>query len=109
MRKIGCSIYIPFLCFLHIGTGKGIHVSRCCGYNWLAHYGRGRRSKGRSEKNIMGIWGHYDPTGRCVGFTRRRLLVARHFDGNSNPAGFSLSLGILLVHFFKKGRSSKTR
>ena len=102
MRKIGFSIYIPFLVLLHVGIGKGIRISRCCGSGWLAHYGRKKRSMGRSEKNIMNIWGHFDPKSRCMGFSKNKGLLILHYDGNSNRAGFSLVLGILLLHFLKK-------
>ena len=102
MRRVGFSIYIPFLAILHMGTGRGLVFSRCCSFGWLAHYGHKRRSLGRSEKNIMGIWGHYDPRGRCTGYSRRRGLLIRHFNDREEPMGATISLGILLLHFLKK-------
>ena len=105
MNKIGFSIYIPYWVYLHAGTGKGITVSRRCAYNWLAHYGSRRRSMGRSEKNVMGVWCHFDSKGRCVGYSKRRLLLFRHFDKGEKPVGFTVNLGILRIHFLKKQRN----
>ena len=102
MRKIGFSIYIPFLALLHVGLGRGFRVSRRCTRGWLAHYGRKKRSMGRSEKNFMNVWGHFDSQNRCMGFSKVKGPVLLHYDKNSNRAGFSLVLGLLLLHFLKK-------
>jgi hypothetical protein len=102
VKRIGLSVYIPLLVLLHLGIGRGIRVSRCCGSGWLAHYGGKKRSMGRSERNLMNIWGHFDPKSSCMGFSKHKGLLILHYDANGDRMGFSLVLGILLLHFLKK-------
>ena len=106
MSRICFSICIPHLVIIHIAVGNGIVASRYNRYGqWYAHCGRRRRNLGRSEKNILGDWGHYDGRGRCVAYSQRSgILSTKHYDECGKLIGRTYGRWIILLHVLKRGK-----
>lgn len=93
------SLRLPFGMYVHYAKGRRIGESRPAYNKGLVHYNRRRKLVSKTIRSFFGEPNHYDPQGRCTGYSRRTSLGAIiHYDRNGKVIGHSRSiLGILYV------------
>lgn len=98
MKKCCYSIRIPFVAIMHFQGIKLMGFSRKGCFGWLVHYDRKMQLIGRSERNIVGEWVHYNTPNCCVGFTRNGGdFVMKHYSQKCKRVGKSVCILYLII------------
>lgn len=100
MKYISLSIRIPFWKTVHFAAGKQIGESRPACFKGLAHYDCFGHPRGKSSRNYIGEFIHYDQAGRCTGFSRRfGLYKIQHFNSRGFRIGHTINIAnIAFLH-----------
>ena len=98
-RKRFFSLRLPFGIYVHYAKGRKIGESRPAYSKGLVHCNRRKQIVVKTVRSFFGEPNHYDPQGRCVGYSRRtKLGRVTHYDRNGKIIGYSTSiLGILYI------------
>ena len=106
MRRVCFSIRIGMRhhVIIHLVPIRGVICSWYNRYGCLyAHCGWKGQRLGRSEKNMDGVWGHYDKHGRLIGYSKQcNILKSVHYDRQGRLVGSTYGRRAILTHVFHK-------
>lgn len=101
------SLRLPFGIYVHYASGRKIGESRPAYNKGLVHYNRRRKLIVKTTRSFLGEPNHYDPHGKCVGYSRGKGLgKIVHYDRAGDEVGYTQHF-LHLVYFHRISKSSE--